>query len=88
MVCPSCHSYDPNTRADKAGNIVEQCTEPAHAGFAVSANETYREAFRASREAELADARRAPKSKAIEHVFWELTSEEYDEALEAVGLSR
>ena len=88
MVCATCHSYNPITRSDVAGNIVEQCTEPAHAGFAASANETYREAFRAKRQAELKAARRAPKSKSISRLYFELTSEEYDEALEAVELSR
>ncbi len=31
---------------------------------------------------------RAPKSKSISRLYFELTSEEYDEALEAVELSR
>lgn len=88
MVCATCHSYTPNTRTDVAGNVVEQCTEPVHAGFAAGANETYRDAFRAKRQAELKAACRAPKSKAISRLYFELTAEEYDEALHAVGLTR
>lgn len=88
MVCSSCHSYDPNIRRDTAGIVTEQCTDPAHAGFAESANETYRSAFRAKRQAELDAARRAPKTKAIADLYWELTAAEYDEALYAVGLER
>lgn len=62
MVCPTCHSYEPKFRYSLPGGStpVESCTEPAHAGFAESANETYREVFRAKRQAELDAARRAP----------------------------
>ncbi len=86
--CPTCHSPEPKTRSDTAGNIVERCVEPTHAAFARSAGDDYQAAFRAKRQAELDAERRAPKSKAIADLYWELDAADYDDALQAVGLSR
>lgn len=88
LTCPTCHNFTPNFRSDATGAIVESCVEPAHAPYAAQADEAYRAIFRREREAELANERRAPKSKAIANLYWELTSDEYNAALEAVGLSR
>ncbi len=88
LSCPTCHSAEPKTRSDAAGNIVERCVEPTHAGFARTADTDYQAAFRAKRQAELDAERRAPESKAIADLYWELSADEYDEALQAVGLSR
>lgn len=86
--CPNCQNVDPKIRRDVAGIVVERCTYPVHADYARSADADYRAAFKAIRQAELDAERRAPKSKAIGELYWELEADEYDQALEAVGLGR
>lgn len=88
MTCSNCQSDDPRIRRDVAGLVVESCTDPTHAAYAAGADEAYKQVFRAKREAELAAAKRAPKSKAIADLYWELDADEYDAALHAVGLER
>lgn len=87
-MCSNCQSDAPRIRRDAAGIVVESCTDPTHAAYAATADEAYRATFRAKREAELAAAKRAPKSKAIADLYWELDADEYDAALRAVGLER
>jgi hypothetical protein len=88
MTCSNCNSETPRIRTDAAGIVVESCTDPSHADYAAGSDEAYRQTFRAKREAELAAAKRAPKTKAIADLYWELDAAEYDAALHAVGLER
>jgi hypothetical protein len=88
MTCSNCNSEAPRIRRDVAGLVVESCTDPSHAAYAAGADDAYQQVFRAMREAELAAAKRAPKTKAIADLYWELDADEYDAALHAVGLSR